>query len=769
MILIAAITMSGCRIIGVSSDEPMGLPEEPVSLDGAILLPAEAAPSIQANQGLPQVGLRAAALTGALPVAGADVWIEELPNFPHTTTDQNGKYVFRGLPAGNFRVVASFKKANQTMMKIRSEVIEVKTVTETVTVPNMALKPASKVVSGVLRDADGNFLKPGTVLVLWGEKFEIGQNGTFTSPPLPDDVETAPLTILNPAQTAKAPTPASQPQIAIQFFSSDKPTTVDLQVTNHDSTFKPIGATVIVKKNNLPVSATNKISMNDRVDLSLSLINIERTFPGIIFEWDAGRGSFAADPDNSDTVVWVAPANSGLATISVKISAPQRGYAKVFLPLVVDLPVQVPIFSVTFDSQSGSVVVSQSAEEGARIVEPAAPTRANYTFAGWYKDAGFATSWNFSTDTVTQSLTLYAKWVSGAVPVFRVSFDSQGGSTIASKTVAQGEKITEPTAPARAGYTFAGWFKEAAGTTPWNFTSDTVSAALTLYAKWVAASVPTFSVTFDSQGGSAIAPKVVAQGEKITEPTSPARASYTFAGWFKDAACTAPWNFSSDTVSRAFTLYAKWSSAQNPQFTLSYAAGANGAINGTTVQTVNSGANGTSVTAVATIGYRFVNWSDGRTENPRTDVNVTGNLSLTAIFAALDMKVPGTGKYAWSENAGWINASPAQGTVSVKFGAQGFLSGIAWSENIGWIKFAASAATAPYANNASNNWGVNLNASGKLTGYAWSENAGWINFGATHADAALNQATGVMSGSAWAENLGWIKFSGSLYGVQFQM
>ena len=68
-------------------------------------------------------------------------------------------------------------------------------------------------------------------------------------------------------------------------------------------------------------------------------------------------------------------------------------------------------------------------------------------------------------------------------------------------------------------------------------------------------------------------------------------------------------------------------------YTLTYTAGANGSITGTSPQTVNHGANGTPVTAVPNAGYHFVNWSDASTANPRTDTNVTANVNVTANFA----------------------------------------------------------------------------------------------------------------------------------------
>ncbi len=67
--------------------------------------------------------------------------------------------------------------------------------------------------------------------------------------------------------------------------------------------------------------------------------------------------------------------------------------------------------------------------------------------------------------------------------------------------------------------------------------------------------------------------------------------------------------------------------------TLSYVAGAGGTISGTTFQIVSSGSGGTAVTAVPNTGYHFVDWSDHSTNNPRTDSNVTGSISVTANFS----------------------------------------------------------------------------------------------------------------------------------------
>ena len=75
-------------------------------------------------------------------------------------------------------------------------------------------------------------------------------------------------------------------------------------------------------------------------------------------------------------------------------------------------------------------------------------------------------------------------------------------------------------------------------------------------------------------------------------------------------------------------------------YAVTYTAGANGTISGTTPQLVNHGGSGTAVTAVPNTGYHFVDWSDTSTDNPRTDTNVTADLSVTAGFALNQYTLP---------------------------------------------------------------------------------------------------------------------------------
>src|SRR5439155_26512114 len=70
-----------------------------------------------------------------------------------------------------------------------------------------------------------------------------------------------------------------------------------------------------------------------------------------------------------------------------------------------------------------------------------------------------------------------------------------------------------------------------------------------------------------------------------------------------------------------------------PTFTLTYTAGSNGTLTGSSPQTVDYNASGTLVTAAPNTGYHFTGWSDGSTAAARTDSNVTGNITVTASFA----------------------------------------------------------------------------------------------------------------------------------------
>jgi len=142
-------------------------------------------------------------------------------------------------------------------------------------------------------------------------------------------------------------------------------------------------------------------------------------------------------------------------------------------------------------------------------------------------------------------------------------------------------------------------------------------------------------VNFDSNGGSPVPNQVLNYGDKVTEPETPTQVGKYFQGWYVDEALTALYDFDQG-VTESFTLYAKWG---DNEYTLEYTAGSNGSIEGDLTQKVLHGQSGTPVTAVPNDGYRFAEWTDGSTDNPRTDTSVTGDISVTAIFVPIEYSI----------------------------------------------------------------------------------------------------------------------------------
>lgn len=133
----------------------------------------------------------------------------------------------------------------------------------------------------------------------------------------------------------------------------------------------------------------------------------------------------------------------------------------------------------------------------------------------------------------------------------KVAFDTAGGNmSHTTRYFLQGKDISNEIKPdPRTGYTFGGWNK--ADGTAWDYASDTVTDNITLYAKWTA---NTYTVTFDSTGGSAVDAQPVAYGEKAKKPAAPQKTGYAFGGWYLG---DTKYDFAA-VVTEDMTLTAKW-------------------------------------------------------------------------------------------------------------------------------------------------------------------------------------------------------------------
>lgn len=144
------------------------------------------------------------------------------------------------------------------------------------------------------------------------------------------------------------------------------------------------------------------------------------------------------------------------------------------------------MIAVTLDyNYTGSTAGSASVRKGNTVSKPANPTRDGYTFDNWYTDSTLTMAYDFET-AVQAAFTLYAKWLDNSATYYEVSFDNNYAGSLdpVVQKVKSGDKAVKlATDPTREGYTFSGWYAEAAGTNAYSFDAA-VSAATTVYAKW---------------------------------------------------------------------------------------------------------------------------------------------------------------------------------------------------------------------------------------------------------------------------------------------
>ncbi len=204
---------------------------------------------------------------------------------------------------------------------------------------------------------------------------------------------------------------------------------------------------------------------------------------------------------------------------------------------------------VTFDSQGGSPIGAQTVKLGGTASKPVAPTKDGFKFVRWTTDVAGIHAYDFNSE-VTAPVTLYAQWA----VAHKVTFDSTGGSAVDTQLVGDGEKASAPANPTRTGYTFVGWRTDATGGAAYDFNAAPVTGDLTLYAQWTP---NTYTVTFNSNGGTSVTAATVEYGQTVTKPTDPTLGGKVFVGWTTDAAGTRPYGFGTP-VTGELTLYAKW-------------------------------------------------------------------------------------------------------------------------------------------------------------------------------------------------------------------
>ena len=289
------------------------------------------------------------------------------------------------------------------------------------------------------------------------------------------------------------------------------------------------------------------------------------------------------------------------------------------------------VYQLTFNYNDNDAPANTVRYTNGTVTLPENPTRDGYTFTGW---EGYTENM-----TVTADTTFTAQWNQ---ITYTVTFESNGGSDVESKTVAQGGKVTKPTDPTRDGYTFAGWYSDASLDDAWDFDTDTVIGPTILYAKWLSANAGVSSVTVNGvtatlndttfivtlPAGSSLPTAdeiqiIPATGADITSgpTTNDGGANWTFTVTAEDGTTTATY-----TIQVTIAL--------QPTYTVTVSANP---AEGGTVSGGGEATEGTKVTVTATpaSGYHFVSWTEnGETVSQEASYTFTleANHTLTAIF-----------------------------------------------------------------------------------------------------------------------------------------
>ena len=206
-----------------------------------------------------------------------------------------------------------------------------------------------------------------------------------------------------------------------------------------------------------------------------------------------------------------------------------------------------PTYAVTLNTNGGTInsgnVTGYTYGVGATLPATDDMTYTGHTFKGWYDNENLTGSPVTAIGGAeTGNKEYWAKW---EINQYTITFDTNGGSEIAPITQDYGTEITVPADPTRKGYTFKGWDKEIPETMP--------AENITVKAQW---EINQYTITFDTNGGSEIAPITQDYGTEITAPDKPTRKGYTFKGWDREIPETMP--------AENITIKARWKDTEKP-------------------------------------------------------------------------------------------------------------------------------------------------------------------------------------------------------------
>ncbi|MDR0436895.1 MAG: InlB B-repeat-containing protein, partial [Bacteroidales bacterium] len=219
-----------------------------------------------------------------------------------------------------------------------------------------------------------------------------------------------------------------------------------------------------------------------------------------------------------------------------------------------------------------------------------APTREGYNFVNWTPSSTI-------TAGSTGNLTFTANW--SAAINYNITYVLNGGTNHASNPLTY--NVATPTItlqdPTRTGYTFTGW-------TPSNTIPTGSTGDRTFTAHW---NINTYTVTFNSQGGSPVTSQTINYGGTVAVPATPTLMGHIFDGWYREAAGVNAWNFATDVVTSNLTLYAKWTADDKHTVIVVANNGNLGTASGGATDVIE----GTQLTLTAAprTGFVLINWT----------------------------------------------------------------------------------------------------------------------------------------------------------------
>ncbi len=429
----------------------------------------------------------------------------------------------------------------------------------------------------------------------------------------------------------------------------------------------------------------------------------------------------------------------GIAMVTV---TPEVGAVETNQNMVVVIPsttTTIPFNStLTFDANGGSgVMANQVVRSGtAAALTANAFTRTGYNFAGWATSpTGSVAYANSASYTASGNVTLYAVWTT---VTYTATFNANGGTgTMAAMTfTVTGRALTANTFT-RAGYTFAGWSKSAAGAaTIANGANYATAGNVTLFAVWTPVD---YTITFNANGGTGTMANQVftVVGEPVNANTF-TRVGYTFAGWSKTAAgAVAVANSANYNTAGNVTFFAVWTPVN---YTITF--NANGGTGTMAAMTFTVAGKAVTANTFTRANYTFAGWSKTAAGAVavanQANYNTAGNVTFYAVWTPVDYTIT-------------FNANGGTGTMANQVFT---VVGEAVNANTftranytfaGWSKSAAGAVAV--ANQA------NYNTAGNVTFYAvWTPVTFRVTFNANGGTGTMPAMTFTVAGATLTRN-----------------